>query len=145
MTIEIGPLAAEDRDEWLNLWQGYQRFYETRIDDDVTAFTWSRIIDPEGPIHGLGARVDGRLVGITHYLFHPSSWTKADYSYLQDLFVAEEARGGGVARRLIEAVAARAEAAGAARTYWLTQESNAGARALYDKIATRTGFIQYRR
>lgn len=145
MAIEIRALAAEDRQEWLLLWQGYQRFYETRIDDEVTAFTWSRIIDPEGPISGLAAEEGGRLVGFTHYLFHPSSWTKGDYCYLQDLFVAEEARGRSVARMLIEAVAAAAEAAGAARLYWLTHESNEGARALYDKIAARTGFIQYRR
>lgn len=145
MAIAIRALAAEDRQEWLALWQGYQRFYETRLDGDVTALTWSRIIDPDGPISGLAAEESGRLLGFTHYLFHPSSWTKSDYCYLQDLFVAQEARGRSVARMLIEEVAARAEAAGAARLYWLTHESNEGARALYDKIAVRTGFIQYRR
>ncbi len=145
MTIQIRPLAAADREAWLALWKGYQLFYETRIDDEVTALTWSRIIDPDGPIHGLGAEADGQLIGIAHFLFHPSSWTSGDYCYLQDLFVGEAARGRGAASALIEAVAGAARAAGAARTYWLTHETNAGARALYDKIATRTGFVQYRR
>jgi GNAT superfamily N-acetyltransferase len=64
---------------------------------------------------------------------------------LQDLFVAEEARGKGIGRALIEAVYTAARGTGASRVYWLTQESNATARALYDKIADRSGFIQYRR
>jgi GNAT superfamily N-acetyltransferase len=145
MAIQIRPLTADDRDAWLGLWQGYQLFYEARIDDEVTALTWSRIVDPDGPIHGLGAEADRRLIGIAHYLFHASSWSAGDYCYLQDLFVADTARGRGAARSLIEAVSAAADSAGAARLYWLTHESNAGARALYDKIATRTGFIQYRR
>jgi GNAT superfamily N-acetyltransferase len=64
---------------------------------------------------------------------------------LQDLFTAEHARGGGVGRKLIEAVYERAKAAGGSRVYWLTQEANATARALYDKLAERSGFIQYRK
>ena len=143
--IDIRPLEGGDRSAWEPLWQGYQRFYEARIADDVTDFTWQRLADPAGPLYGLGAFEDGRLAGITHYLFHPSSWTRGDYCYLQDLFVAEDARGKGVASALIEKVGELAEAAGATRLYWLTHESNGEARALYDRIAVRSGFIQYRR
>src|SRR3546814_10280243 len=100
MAIQIRPLTADDREAWLGLWQGYQLFYEARIDDEVTTLTWSRIIDPDGPIQGLGAESGGRLIGIAHYLFHPSSWAAADYCYLQDLFVAEEARGDRKSTRL---------------------------------------------
>ena len=142
--IHVRSLSAADREAWLPLWRGYQRFYETPIDDEVTALTWSRLADPQGPIQGFAAIDEGRLIGIAHYLFHPSSWTLADYCYLQDLFVAEEARGRGAARALIEAVASAAETAGAARLYWLTHESNTAARTLYDRIAIRSGFIQYR-
>ena len=67
-----------------------------------------------------------------------------DYCYLQDLFTAPEARGQGAGRALIEAVYDRAQVAGASRVYWLTQETNATARALYDTLADRPGFIQYR-
>ena len=93
----------------------------------------------------LGAYTQDRLLGIVHYLFHRSFWTPEDYCYLQDLFVAENARRLGLGRSLIEAVAEKALEAGAGRVYWLTQEDNLTARALYDKVADRSGFIQYRK
>jgi GNAT superfamily N-acetyltransferase len=96
-------------------------------------------------MHALVAERDGEIVGIVHTIFHRSTWTEGPYCYLQDLFTAERARGGGVGRKLIEAVYERARAEGASRVYWLTQEDNATARALYDKLADRPGFIQYRK
>jgi GNAT superfamily N-acetyltransferase len=93
----------------------------------------------------LGAFSDSRLVGIAQYLFHRSCWTIGDYCYLQDLFVLPEARGLGAGRALIEAVEQAARAHGASRIHWLTKEDNHAARALYDKLADRSGFIQYRK
>lgn len=142
--VSVRPLVAADQAAWLPLWQGYQRFYKTDIAPEVTAQTWARLLDPAEPMHVLGAEADGRLVGITHYLFHRGTWTVADYCYLQDLFVAEDARGLGAGRALIEAVYAAADAAGAARVYWLTAEDNP-ARALYDQVGRYHGFVQYRR
>ena len=143
--IEIRPIGKDERVGWEVLWQGYLRFYESSQAADATSATWLRMHDPAEPMHGLGAYVDGRLLGIVHYLFHRSFWTVGHYCYLQDLFVSEAARGNGLGRALIESVYDRAREAGASRVYWLTQESNATARALYDQLADRTGFIQYRR
>lgn len=143
--LTVRPLTAADHDAWLQLWQGYQAFYKTAIAPEVTSVTWARLLDPAEPMHALGAERDGRLVGITHYLFHRSTWTVGDYCYLQDLFVSEAARGLGAGRALIEAVSAAAQAGGASRVYWLTAEDNHTARALYDKVARYSGFIQYRR
>ena len=142
--VEIVPLEDRHKPEWLPLWKGYQRFYEVDIDGETTDLTWRRLMDPSEPMFVLGACADGRLVGIVHFLFHRSTWTTGDYCYLQDLFTAPDARGAGVGRALIAAVCERATSQGASRVYWLTREDNATAIALYDKVALRTGFIQYR-
>jgi len=143
--IEIRPLTPDDRKAWEPLWQGYLTFYKTTAPAEVTENTWRRLNDPAEPMHGFAAVADGRIVGIVHFLYHRSTWTVSDYCYLQDLFTAEEARGRGVGRALIEAVYERARADGAARVYWLTHETNTDAQALYDKVASRSGFIQYRK
>jgi GNAT superfamily N-acetyltransferase len=143
--IIIRRVGTHERAAWEVLWKGYQTFYEVALSDEVTATTWARLHDPREPMFLLGAYVNGMLVGIVHYLFHRSCWTIADYCYLQDLFVAESARNLGLGRALIEAVEREARSAGASRVYWLTKEDNTNARALYDRLAERSGFIQYRK
>ncbi len=139
--IEVGPLRPEDRVAWEELARGYKAFYETEEPDERYDQTWRRLLSDED-LHGIGARLDGRLVGITHYLFHATFWS-ADSCYLQDLFVGEAARGQGAARALIEEVAIASRKRGAARLYWLTRQDNAPARALYDTVARFKGFIRY--
>ena len=143
-TRQIRPVSAADHPAWLPLWQGYQRFYNAEIAAEVSAVTWQRFLDPSEPMHAALAWQDGVAVGLVHWIFHRSCWTVSDYCYLQDLYVAETVRGGGVGRALIEQVYAAAQAYGANRVHWLTQEDNAQARQLYDRIASRSGFIQYR-
>lgn len=145
MNIEIRPISATDHDAWLPLWQGYQRFYEAEIAEATSAITWQRFLDPAEPMHAALAWQDGRAVGLVHFIYHRSCWTVGDYCYLQDLFVADGQRGDGIGRLLIEHVYAQARAAGSSRVHWLTQESNSNARQLYDRIADRSGFIQYRK
>lgn len=143
--IEIRPLGAGDRAVWEPLWAGYLTFYGASVASATTDTTWGRLMDPAEPMHVLGAFADDTLVGIVHYIFHRSTWTVGNYCYLQDLFTAEAVRGKGAGRALIEAVYAAARETGASRVYWLTQEGNATARALYDTLADRPGFIQYRK
>ena len=141
MACAIAPLAPPDRPGWEALARGYKAFYETDVSDAAYAEAWRRLLARDG-VYGLGAKTGGGLVGIAHYLFHASTWAR-NVCYLQDLFVAPEARGQGVARALIEAVADAARAKGAERYYWLTQEQNAVARALYDRVGQYNGFIRY--
>lgn len=146
MAITIRPLEARDRAQWHPLWQGYLAFYKTELPAETTEETWRRLIEPGRDPQGFCAVTDdGRLVGIVHYLFHLSTWTRPEICYLQDLYVDPAARGGGIGRKLIEAVYEAADRRGAANVYWLTQEFNATARALYDKVAKVTPFIRYRR
>ena len=146
--LAIRPLAIADRAEWQALFDGYNAFYgregPTALPAAIVETTWRRIHDPAEPVHALVAERGGHLVGLTHYLFHRSTISIAHTCYLQDLFTLPSERGKGVARALIEAVYARARAAGSARVYWLTHETNATARSLYDKVARNSGFIVYR-
>ncbi len=150
-TVAIRALGPADRAAWEPLWAGYLAFYETGVPPATTDTTWSRLLDPDEPMHVLGAfgpDQDGgpdQLLGIVHYLFHRSTWTPGDYCYLQDLFAIPEARGRGVGRALIEAVYGAARDAGASRVYWHTQDGNETARALYDKVADHPGFTVYRK
>jgi GNAT superfamily N-acetyltransferase len=144
-TIIIRPLVPEDRSAWEPLWHGYQEFYKAQIAEATTERTWQRFHEPMVPMHALGAFNGEQLVGIVHYLYHYTTWTIGPYCYLQDLFTLPETRGQGVGRALIEAVYQAASAYGASRVYWLTHETNAQAMVLYDKVADKSGFVQYRK
>src|SRR5262245_36751598 len=143
--VKIRPIGIDERSDWEPLWKGYQAFYKTVIADETPAATATASQDSAKAMGAFGAYVDGRLAGIVHYVFHRSCWSVCDYCYLQDLFVAEGVRKQGLGRALIGAVETRARAEGASRVYWLTHETNTDARALYDKVAERPGFIQYRK
>ena len=141
----VRPVRPDDFAAWLPLWLGYLAFYGQPASDAVTQTLWARFFDPAEPVHAFVAERAGALVGITHYLFHRNTWMIEPVCYLQDLFTAPAARGTGAATALVEAVAVAARKAKAERLYWMTHESNATARALYDRIAERSGFIQYRK
>jgi GNAT superfamily N-acetyltransferase len=143
--VVIRPVGKDERAAWEPLWNGYLAFYEATLAPGASDVAWQRFQDPGEPMFLLGAYVDGQLTGIVQYLFHRSSWTPGNYCYLQDLFVAEAARGLGLGRALIEAVYEKARAAGASRVHWLTQTGNAQARILYDQLAENTGSMQYRK
>ncbi|RXZ36732.1 GNAT family N-acetyltransferase [Oxalobacteraceae bacterium CAVE-383] len=143
--VEIKAVENKDFDIWLPLWKGYQRFYAVDIPEIVTRQTWMRFLDPVEPMHAALAMIGERAVGLVHSIYHRSGWTTGDYCYLQDLFVAADGRGRGTGRALIEHVYADAKRRGASRVYWLTHESNHDARQLYDRVADRSGFIQYRK
>ncbi|MBM3531085.1 MAG: GNAT family N-acetyltransferase [Alphaproteobacteria bacterium] len=143
--VLIRALRPDERAAWEPLWKGYLDFYKTSVPKEVYDTTWARLHDPAEPMWLLGAYSGGRLLGIVHYLYHRSCWTVGNYCYLQDLFVAEGARKLGLGRALIEAVYEKARTDGASRVHWLTHETNATARALYDTLADRPGFIQYRK
>ena len=137
----ISALVGDDRARWQAMWRDYLAFYDTEMPDAQYDYTWSRIM--AGSLQGLVARRGGATVGLVHFLYHESGWTMTPVCYLQDLYVAPAARGTGAGRALIEACAAAARARGAAKLYWLTQDHNATARVLYDRLAKHSGFIRY--
>ena len=143
MSIVVRAPVAGDEPGWRVLWAGYNRFYRAAVPEPVTVALWSKLL-VGGAWAGFVASQDGALVGLAHTLLHESSWSLQPSCYLEDLFVAREARGGDVGQALIEAAGAAARARGADRLYWHTQEFNGAARSLYDTLAERTSFITYR-
>jgi GNAT superfamily N-acetyltransferase len=145
--ILVRPIERADYAAWRPLWDGYNRFYgrqgPSALPDSISEATWERFFSRDEPVRALVAEQDGRVIGIAHFLFHRSTTRLTDVCYLQDLFTAEDERGRGVGRQLIEAVYEAARAAGSSRVYWQTKASNLPGRALYDKVAEHHGFIVY--
>jgi GNAT superfamily N-acetyltransferase len=142
--ITIRPLEETDQAEWRRLWTAYLIFYKTSVPEEVYATTWKRLFtagefEPKGFI----ALIEGKPVGLVHYLYHRTCWTEANNCYLQDLFADPDVRGKGVGAALIEAVRQQAAKAGVSNVYWMTHETNSTARRLYDRVARLTGFIKY--
>ncbi|MDW3117770.1 MAG: GNAT family N-acetyltransferase [Roseovarius pacificus] len=146
MTLTIRPLQDQDQPAWRDLWRAYLEFYETSVPHEVYETTFARLIDPDTPRQQafLALQRDSP-VGLVHYIYHPHNWRIEDVCYLQDLYADPAVRGTGVGRALIEAVYRAADANGTPSVYWMTQDFNAEARKLYDRIATLTPFIKYQR
>jgi GNAT superfamily N-acetyltransferase len=144
--IIVRPLRATDEPVWRELWTDYLTFYNSSVPEAVYASTFSRLLghDPQD-FHGAVAVVDDTVVGLVHYAFHRHCWRVENVCYLQDLYANPSMRGKGIGRRLIEAVYAAADEAGAPSVYWMTQDDNHAGRQLYDRIGKLTNFIKYQR
>lgn len=145
-TMIVRALRAGDGHVWKELWKDYLSFYETSLPDAIYTSTFARLLgDDPRDFNAMVAEVDGRVVGLVHYLFHRHAWKVEEVCYLQDLYASPDVRGKGVGRALIEAVYKAADVHGAPSVYWLTQEFNDTARQLYDRIGVVTPFLKYQR
>jgi GNAT superfamily N-acetyltransferase len=144
MTLTIRAIEERDKVQWLKLWAGYLEFYKSTILPEQTELTWRRLINNELKMFGFVAESEEGVIGFTHCLFRPSTWTETDYCYLEDLFVDPNIRGKGVGRALMNKVFELAKEKNSKRVYWTTQEFNQTARVLYDSITPVSEFVQYR-
>lgn len=143
-TVSIRDPKPGDEAAWRELWAGYLDFYFSTLKPEVTAETWRRILDPDGPIWARMATLDGRVVGFAICITHPTSWSVAPRCYLEDLFVAPEARGAGVGRALLDDLMTIARSSGFDALYWHTRAGNDTARRLYDRFKPADDFVRYR-
>jgi GNAT superfamily N-acetyltransferase len=140
----IRDAIPTDRAAWDRLWQGFLDYYEMTLPDPVIEATWSRLMDPACPMKMRLALVDGAAQGFAIHQHHPSTWVLGDDCYLEDLYVAPQARGLGLGRALINDLMDLARAHGWHRLYWNTDITNATARRLYDSLVPNDGHIRYR-
>lgn len=142
----VRPISLSDRSQWSDLWASYLEFYETSLPESIFETLFARLLseDPQD-FNGLVAEQNGKLVGLTHYLFHRHGWRVENVCYLQDLYADPSVRGQGIGRKLIEGVYAAADTAKCPSVYWLTQDFNTTARKLYDRVGALSPFIKYER
>jgi len=140
----IRDATPKDEGAFRALWNQYLAFYLVELAPEVTAATWARLMNPASPVTARLALVEGDVLGFAIHMHHPSTWVAAEDCYLEDLFVADAARGQGLGRALIDDLIALARLRGWTRLYWHTNETNTRARALYDQYVASDGHIRYR-
>ncbi|HVZ42809.1 MAG TPA: GNAT family N-acetyltransferase [Ramlibacter sp.] len=143
VTALIRAALPSDEPVWRALWRGYCDFYSVPLPPEATQRTWQRILDPDSAVMCIVAEIDGRVRGFANCVVHENTWETQPVCYLEDLFVAEEARRHGVGSALIEWLRNAMRAEGWARIYWMTREDNTRARRLYDRFTQADGFVRY--
>ena len=142
--VTVRPIEARDEPRWRVLWDGYCRFYERELSEAITRHTWSRMMDPASPVHGIVAERHGDgVIGMANYIIHENTWTLTPVCYLEDLFVDPAKRAKGVGRQLIDWLVDATKQHGWSRLYWHTKENNYRARGLYDQYTPHSGFVRY--
>ena len=136
-------MTAGDYPQWRALFDGYLAFYEATLREVSIALVWERLLAEPSGIEGLVAVEGEQLFGFVHFHYQTSTWHDGGICYLEDLYVAPEARRRGVGELLIEGVRSRAAAHGCGELQWITRDSNLTAQRLYDRVAVKTNFLRY--
>jgi ribosomal protein S18 acetylase RimI-like enzyme len=143
MSIAVRQIQVGDKSAWQELYFDYLKFYETSPSDVNSELLWDRLTNSEPKIQALVAESNGVVIGIVHFHYQLSTWSETSHCYLEDLYVAEDARGKGAAKALIQQVQELAIKQGCTELFWITKESNTTARKLYDQVANLSDFIRY--
>ena len=137
MGMIIRPFEKSDYKQWLPLWNANGH---NQVTQDVTNQTWQRLCDPNAPVNGYGAFIDGQLAGIMHYILHPITGDLNPACYMQDLYTAEDMRRKGIARALVERLGLEGKDQGWARIYWLAEANNEPVQNLYKTLGIKLNF-----
>lgn len=141
--IEIRSSGEADKASWRLLFDGYARFYKMPMTDGGAATVWAWLQDPSHVLQGLLAHRSGDVVGLAHFRAMPSPLRGVEVGFLDDLFVAPEARGDKVAEALFTTMGEEGRRRGWPFIRWLTADDNYRARGLYDRVAHKTGWNTY--
>lgn len=139
----IRAILPADEPAWRELWQGYCSFYGAKVPEQTTRRTWQRILDPDSAVMCIVAEVDGEVQGFALCVVHEATWETQPVCYLEDLYVAPQARCQGLGAALLDWLRNSMRAEGWSRLYWMTAADNTAARKLYDRYAEADGFVRY--
>jgi len=143
VTVTVRQIEIQDKASWKELYVAYLKFYESEPVESSIELLWNRLTKGERAVQGLVAVSNGEVVGIAHFHYQLSTWSDTSHCYLEDLYVAEDARGKGVASALIAAVEDLAIQNKCSELFWITKENNTVARKLYEQVATLSDFVRY--
>ncbi len=143
MDLAVRAVMADDRAAWDRLFSGYAAFYQVDQTPAMRDRVWGWLMDPAHPMTGFVAQAGGQVVGLAHCRPFDRPLSASTGGFLDDLFVAPTARGGGAAQALIAAVSDHGRVQGWTVIRWITAENNARARAVYDRVAMKTPWVTY--
>ena len=139
--MSIRALTRKDHDQWLPLWQENCLH---QISDGVTTETWRRLTNPKEPVYGLAIFDESdNLQGFLHYILHATTGFIAPACYMQDLYIAEDQRRGGLAKRLVWELHALGKAQKWARIYWFAENNNIATQNLYKNLGIPMDFTLF--
>lgn len=143
--ITVHAVEEHDFTQWSNLYRAYAGYYETTQTADMREKVFSWLLDDAHPQRGLVAHMgdESQLLGFAHYRTFSRPLAASHGLFLDDLFVDPATRGQGVARLLLNRLAAIAAEENATVVRWITRDNNYQARFLYDDVAERTDWITY--
>lgn len=140
----VRPPRDEDYGRWRELYAGYAAFYGVEQPDENADRVWGWIRDEHHEVECLLVEGPSRgVVGLAHVRRFARPLHASVGGYLDDLFVAPEARGTGAVDALLAALSDLARRRGWTVIRWITAADNHRARAKYDRVAERTGWVTY--
>ena len=144
--VEITRVTADDLADLLPLMQAYGAFYESDpSDDELRAMATAFLDEGSGGTQLIARDGSGQALGHATVLWSWDTTLARRLAVMEDLFVAEAARGRGVGAALIEACRELAADRGVEWLAWETAPDNATAQRLYDGLADRAGtWLAYR-
>lgn len=113
------------------------------INEALTTETWTRLMDENYGVYGLCALKNGEMAGLVHYILHPTTGAFEPICYMQDLFVDDNFRKQGIARKMVFALTEIGHKEKWTRLYWLADDNNEAAQALYKNIGVKMNFSLY--
>jgi ribosomal protein S18 acetylase RimI-like enzyme len=144
MSVQVRPLGDKDFFPWLGLFEGYSEFYKSDLTDEKALRVWSWLIDKNHDLDGAVAVADnGDFVGFTLYRPYPRTLSGDVGLFIDDLFVATDARETGVGRALLDFAKDYAKAHNYRQLQWVTAADNDTAQKLYDEVGSRTSWVTY--